>query len=76
MVFFGIGEWHIHVNCLCKLQSHNVFYFLLCYNLFYTCGKAMDQPRVDNSPNTVFIQEKVLKPILYPVEFDDALFPV
>ena len=36
----------------------------------------MDQPRVDGSPNPVFIQENNLKLISHPLEFVDALFPV
>ena len=31
---------------------------------------------MDGNPNTLFIQEKNLKPILHPVGFLDALFPV
>ena len=45
-------------------------------DLFYTYGKAKDQPRVYISPNTVFIQENNLKPVLHSAEFVDALFPV
>ena len=64
---FGKGEWHNLVNFLCKLQSYIVFYFPLYCLLFYTYGKAMDQPRVGVSPNSVFIQEKILKSISHPV---------
>ena len=40
--------------------------------LFYADGKAMDQPRVDSSPNPEFIR---LKAILHLVKFVDVLFP-
>ena len=67
ILFLGRGEWYNLVNRLCALHSCTVFYFILCYNLFYTDGRDMDHPRVDNSPNPVFIREKILKPIIYPV---------
>ena len=66
----------IFVNHLYKLQSHNVFQFLLYYRLFYANVKATDQPRVDSSQNPEFIRDNHLKTILHPVEFVDALFPV
>ena len=31
---------------------------------------------MEGSPNPVFTRDKNLKPILYPVEFVDAIFPV
>ena len=65
--FFGKGEWDNLVNRLCKFQSHNFFYFIICYPLFYTNVKAMDHLRVENSPNPVFMWENNLKTILYPV---------
>ena len=51
----GKGELNNLVTPLCKLQSHNLFYFHIYYNLFYTDGKAMDKPRVDVNPNSEFI---------------------
>ena len=74
--FVGKGEWHNLVNTFCKLQSQNVFYFILYYHLFYTYGKAVDKPRVDDVQNPVFMGEKILKPIFHPVKFVYALFPV
>ena len=66
----------IFVNCLCKIQSHNVFKFLILYRLFYRNGKAKYQPCVHSSPNPEFIREKILKVVLHPVQFLDTLFPV
>ena len=72
----GKCEFHNLVTRLCKLQCHNFFDLLPYCQLFYTDGKATDQPRVNGSPNSAFIREKKLKPTLNPVEFVDALFPV
>ena len=54
----------IFVNCLCKVQSQNVFLFLLYYRLFYADEKAIDQPRVYRSQDPDFTREKILKTIL------------
>ena len=51
----GKGELHNIVTCLCKLQFHSVFDFILYFYLFYTDDKATDQPRVEGSPNPVLI---------------------
>ena len=48
----------------------------LCFRLFYTYGKATDQPRKNDSPNPAFILDNNLKPTSYPIEFLDALFHV
>ena len=66
----------IFVNFFWKIKSHNIFYFLLYYRLFYSDGKTTYQTCVEDSPNTEFIREKVLKAISYSVEFVDAIFPV
>ena len=55
MGFFGKVECHNLDNRLCKPPSHNAFYFLICYHIYYTDVKAMDQSRVKNSTNLVFI---------------------
>ena len=39
-------------------------------------GKAMYQHRVNISPNVALIRERILKPILYPVKFEDTIFNV
>ena len=53
------GEFNNLVTCLFKLQSHKFFDFLLYFHLFYTYGNATYQPRVNGSPNTEFLQEKL-----------------
>ena len=58
---------------ICANFSLNVFDFFY-FRLFYTYGKATDQPRVSGSPNPEFIQKKILKLTLHPVEFVDAIF--
>ena len=63
----------IFVNCLCKLQSNNIFRFVLGYCLFYANDKATYQPCADRSPNTEFIRENNLEPISHPVEVLDAI---
>ena len=59
---------------ICANFSLNVFDFFLYFRLFYTYGKATDQPHVNGSPNPEFIHKKNLKPTLHPVEFVDAIF--
>ena len=66
----------IFVNCLCKLQSNNIFRFILGYCLFYANDKATYQTCADGSPNTDFTRENNLKPISHPVEVVNAIFPV
>jgi len=67
------------VSCIilllvCANFSVSVFdFFSFCCCLFYTYGKATDQPRVNGSPNPEFIQKQILKPTLHPVEFLDAI---
>ena len=46
----------IFVNCLCKLQSHNFFQFIICYCLFYANDKATYQPCAYSSTNPKFIR--------------------
>ena len=62
--FVGKGELHNIVNCLCKLQSQNVYFFLFYFCLYFSGGKVTDQSRVDSSPNPEFIPENNLKHIL------------
>ena len=49
----GKDESHNLVTCLCKLQSHNVFDFLLYFHVFYTYGKAMDHPHKKHSKSRI-----------------------
>ena len=72
----GKGEFHNLVNSLCKIQYHNLFEFIIYLYLFYTYGKATDQPRANSSLSPEFIKENNLKPTLHPVEFVDDIFPV
>ena len=65
--FVGKGDLHNIVNCLCNLQSHNVFQFIIYYRLFNVDGKDTDQPHLDGSPNPVLIRENNLNPISHPV---------
>ena len=72
----GKGKFNNVVTILCKLQSHNIFDSLLYFHLFYTVGKATDNPRVNIIPNLELIRETNFNPNLYPVKKLYPLFDV
>ena len=70
------GEFNNFVTHFCKLHSHNFFHFLLYFHLFYTDGKATDQPCVNDSPNSELVKGNVMRQDLHLFKCSDSIFPV
>ena len=72
----GKGEFNYFVTRLCKLQSCKFLDLLIYFQLFYTYGKAKDQPRLNGSSNKAFIRREQFEANFYLVKLVDAIFPV